>query len=328
MRPPPKSWPPTKGSEPLPNAPRIAPPVSAARPAGKLRGARALSGPLPWLLPALIMLGLFYLYPIAEALRLAFTDARLFDQATEPSLDSIRRVSQSAALPVILQNTLVYTVASVLGQLGLGMAIAILVVRAERARLRGTMALRTLVLAAWVIPAIANGVIWQLLFSEAPFGAINSALRMVGFAPVAWLSDPSNAMLSAVIATIWQGTAYSMILLYAALKSIDPALNEAAAIDNATGFERFWFITLPHLRAALLVNAILILIMTLNMFDTILSLTGGGPGRATEVLSLFAYNTVFQSFELGRGAVLSILLLIISLTLTAAMVVFLPRERK
>jgi len=290
--------------------------------------ARILSGPLPWLLPALGVLGLFYLYPIFEAVRLAFTDARLFDTETQLSMRSISSMVGSSTLGVILRNTLTYTVASVVGQIALGLAIALLVMRAERARLRGTLALRTIVLAAWVIPAIANGIIWQLLFSEAPFGAINSALRLMGVAPVAWLSDPSNAMTSAVIATIWQGTAYSMILLYAALKTIDPALYEAAAIDNARPWERFWFITLPHLRAALVVNAILILIMTLNMFDTILALTGGGPGRATEILSLYAYGTVFQNFELGRGAALSMLLLVISLGLTVVLIALLPRDRR
>ncbi len=285
-------------------------------------------GALPWLLPALAMLGLFYLYPVFEALRLAFTDARLFDADPTFSLVSLQGLADSAVLGTILRNTLVYTLASVVGQIALGLAIALLVVRAERARLRGTLALRTIVLAAWVIPAIANGIIWQLLLSEAPFGAINSALRMVGIGSVGWLSDPDNAMISAVIATIWQGTAYSMILLYAALKTIDPALYEAAAIDDAPMLSGFWCITLPHLRPAILVNAILILIMTLNMFDTILSLTGGGPGRATEVLSLYAYNTVFQGFELGRGAALAVLMLLISLSLTALMLLLLPRGRR
>ena len=292
------------------------------------RNTRHGAGALPWLMPTLLVLGLFYLYPVVEALRLAFTDARLFDTSAQFSLASITSVLDSSTLGVILRNTLVYTLASVAGQVALGLCIALLVVRAERARLRGTLVLRTIVLAAWVIPAIANGIIWQLLFSEAPFGAINSALRLIGASPVAWLSDPANAMASAVIATVWQGTAYSMILLYAALKSIDPALYEAAAIDDATGPERFWFITLPHLRAALLVNAILILIMTLNMFDTILSLTGGGPGRATEVLSLHAYNTVFRNFELGRGAALAVLLLVISLALTALLTLLLPKDRR
>lgn len=298
------------------------------QPAPKQTKPQRSFGALPWLLPALAMLGLFYLYPVFEALRLAFTDARLFDADPAFSLASIQGLADSAALGTILRNTLVYTVASVVGQIALGLAIALLVVRAERARLRGTLALRTIVLAAWVIPAIANGIIWQLLLSEAPFGAINSALRMIGLGPVAWLSDPGNAMASAVIATIWQGTAYSMILLYAALKTIDPALYEAAAIDDAPMLARFWCITLPHLRPAILVNAILILIMTLNMFDTILSLTGGGPGRATEVLSLYAYNTVFQGFELGRGAALAVLMLLISLSMTAVMLLLLPRGRR
>ncbi len=285
-----------------------------------------LAGPLPWLMPVLLFIGLFYLYPILDALRLAFTDASLLDREVSFSLEALSATLGNPALGTVLRNTAVFTVGSMAGQMLLGLAIALMVVRGERHGLRGMLAFRTLVLAAWVIPGIANGIIWQMLFSEAPFGAINSTLRLLGLPPVAWLSDPANAMLSAIIATVWQGTAYSMILLYAALKSIDETLYEAAAVDAATPLERFRFITLPHLRPALTVNAILILIMTLNTFDAILSLTGGGPGRATEVLALFAYSTVFNSFDLAGGSVLSILLLAISLCASVLVAAALPRE--
>ncbi|NDV01203.1 carbohydrate ABC transporter permease [Pseudoroseicyclus tamaricis] len=301
-----------------------APRRAAAPPA--TGGGPAPARPLPWLLPVLFFIGLFYLWPIIDALRLAFTDASLLDREANFSLDAIGAMLGSAALGTVLRNTAVFTLGSVFGQLLLGLAIALLVVRGERNNLRGMLVLRTLVLAAWVIPGIANGVIWQMLFSEAPFGAINSTLRLVGIPPVAWLSNPDNAMMSAIIATVWQGTAYSMILLYAALRSIDDTLYEAAAVDAATPWERLWFITLPELRGALLVNAILIVIMTLNTFDVIISLTGGGPGRATEVLALYAYNTVFYNFDLAGGSVLSILLMAISLTLAAIVAMFLPRS--
>jgi len=195
----------------------------------------------------------------------------------------------------------------------------------ERRRLYGMSLLRTVVLVAWVVPGIANGLIWQMLFSEAPFGAINSTLRLLHIAPVAWLSDPGNAMMSAVISNVWRGTAFSMVLLYAGLKVIDRTLYEAADIDGAGSLQMFRFITLPQMRVTLLVNAILITIQTLNTFDAIISLTGGGPGRATEVISLFAFNTVFRNHDLAGGAVLSVLMLVISLVLSLVYAWFLPQ---
>jgi len=117
-----------------------------------------------------------------------------------------------------------------------------------------------------------------------------------------------------------------MIVMYAALKTIDPVLYEAAAVDGASPLQRFWYVTLPQLRTAILVNMVIITIQTLNTFDAILSLTGGGPGRATEVLSLFTYNLVFRNFDLAGGSVLSVLMLVISLALAMIYARFLPRE--
>ncbi len=292
--------------------------------AGARRPARPRT--LPWLVPLLLVLGVFYLVPILDAARLAFTDATLLDRSEHYTLASARAMLGHADLPAILRTTLVFTGASVVGQQVLGLAIAMLVLRGERRRLPGMTALRTLVLVAWVVPGIANGIIWQLLFSEAPFGAINSFLRQFHVPPVAWLSDPDIAMVSAVVSNVWRGTAFSMIVLYAALKALDPTLYEAAQMDGATALQRFVYITLPLLRPALLVNGILTTIQTLNIFDAIISLTGGGPGRATEVLSLFTFNTVFRNYDLAGGSVLSLLMLVISLLLALAYAAFLPRE--
>jgi multiple sugar transport system permease protein len=132
-------------------------------------------------------------------------------------------------------------------------------------------------------------------------------------------------MMSAVIANVWQGAAFSMIIFYAARRGIDPDLYAAAAVDGATAPARFWFITLPQLRPALLVASVLITIQTLNTFDTILALTGGGPGRATEVLSLFAFNTVFFNLDLSGGSVLALLLVALAMVLTVIYVAVLLR---
>ena len=301
-------------------------PSGTRRPQHRSASSRLVAGPVPWLLPAVLMIGLFYLVPILDALRLAFTDASLLGGDITYGTTSFAAVASDPAMPVVLANTVIFALAAVTGQVLAGLGIALLVVRGERHRLPGMLALRTVVLIAWVVPGVANGLIWQLLFSEAPFGAINSTLRLIGIPAVAWLSNPSIAMVSVVIASIWQGTAFSMIVLYAARKSVDETLYEAAAVDGATAIEQFFFITLPQIRAALLVNAILVTIQMLNAFDTIIALTGGGPGRATEVLSLFTYKMVFSNQELGRGSVLAILLLFISLALALVYSLFLPRQ--
>lgn len=289
---------------------------------------RPLSGSAyPWLLPVILVLGLFYLYPIIDVFRLAFTNQTLLAADSGYSIAKIIEIISNPALPQVLWTTFLFTAGSVIGQQLLGLAIALVVIRAERRRLFGATILRTTVMIAWVVPGIAGGIVWQMLFSEAPFGAINGLLRLGHIPPVAWLSDPDMAIWSATISNIWRGTAFSMIVMYAALKTIDPVLYEAADVDGANAVQMLWHITLPQLRSAILVNVIIITIQTLNTFDAIISLTGGGPGRATEVLSLFTYNVVFRNFDLSGGSVLSVLMLVISLVLAFIYARFLPREQ-
>ena len=206
--------------------------------------------------------------------------------------------------------------------------MAVIVVRAEKRRLFGATILRTTALIAWVVPGIAGGIIWKMLFNEAPFGGLNSLLRLMGMAPVQWLSDPSVVMWSVVLSNVWRGTAFSMVVMYAALKAIDPTLYEAAEVDGASARQKLLYVTLPQLRPAILVNMILITIQTLNTFDAIIALTAGGPGRATEVLSLYTFNVVFRNYNLAAGSVLSILMLVISLGLALVYAAFLPKEDK
>ena len=178
------------------------------------------------------------------------------------------------------------------------------------------MLVRSVVLCAWVMPGILIGVVWQIVLNEGPFGLVNSALGSVGIAPVSWLSDTKLAVLSAVTANIWRGTAFTMLLLYAALYTVNKELVEQSKVDGAGRFRTLWHVTLPQIRPVLLVNMILITIATLNTFDMILSLTGGGPAQATEVLALRTYNSVFVDFNLASGCVFAVFLLLASLILT------------
>jgi multiple sugar transport system permease protein len=119
-----------------------------------------------------------------------------------------------------------------------------------------------------------------------------------------------------VTANIWRGTAFTMLLLYAALHTVNRELVDAAHVDGAGRLRTLWHVTLPQIRPVLLVNTILITIATLNTFDMILSLTGGGPAQATEVLALHTYNSVFVNFNLAGGCVFALLLLVAGLVLT------------
>ena len=269
----------------------------------------------PWLVPAVLLLAAFYAVPILDVARLAFTDATLIRPASGLSTRALGAMLADPALPQILATTALFTGASVIALQVAGLGIALMMVRGERRGLRGMTALRTLILAAWVVPGIAGGLIGGMLLSEAPFGAVNSALRLIGLPPIVWLSDPAMALVSAVIANLWQGTAFSMIVFYAALKGIDPVPHEAAAIEGASPAQTLRHVTLPLLRGAVLVNSVLVTMQTLNTFDAVLALTGGGPGRATEVLALFTFNTVFRNLDLAGGAALALILFALSLSL-------------
>jgi multiple sugar transport system permease protein len=272
------------------------------------------------------VLALFYAVPVLDVARLALSDATLVRPPEGVSLAALRALLRDPALPQVLGTTLAFTAINVVALQAAGLAIALAIVRGEARGLRGMVAFRTLVLAAWVVPGIANGLIWGMLFDEAPYGTLNSLLGMVGAGPVAWLSDPRMALVSAVIANVWQGTAFSMIVFYAARRGIDPVLYEVAALDGASAWRTLRSITLPLLRTAIAVNTVLVSVQTLNTFDSILALTGGGPGRATEVLALFTFNTVFYNLDLAGGSVLALLLLGIGLALAALVHRLLGRE--
>ncbi len=279
-----------------------------------------------WLLPLALLLLATYVWPAIDVIRYSFTDATLLNPEFDYTTATYQAQVANPDLPGILWVTLLFVVSSVVLQLVLGLLVALALHRGMLRGLPGVSFVRVVILCSWIVPGVASGIVWQLMFNEASYGFLNALLRMVGLSPVAWLSDPQIAIWSAVIANVWRGTAFSMILLYAGLLVIPRSLYEAAAVDGATSFKQLWYITLPQLRPILLINTILISIFTLNTFDLILPLTGGGPGRATEVLALYAYNTIFRNFDLSNGAVLAVILLLISLVFTFFYVRLLPKE--
>jgi multiple sugar transport system permease protein len=282
--------------------------------------------PYIWVAPLAVLLLLTYVYPAFEVVRFSFTDATLLNPEYEYTLRSYQALQRNPNLGGLLWITFIFCFASVVFQLLLGLLIALALNRGVYRGLPGVSVVRVIILCSWIVPGVAAGIVWQLIFSEASYGFLNSILRDIGLPAVKWLSRPDMAIWSAVIANIWRGTAFSMILLYAGLVVIPRSLYEAAQVDGASAWRQFWYVTLPQLRPIMLINTILISIFTLNTFDMILALTGGGPGRATEVLSLYAYNLVFRNFDLANGSVTAVLLLGISVVFTFFYIRMLPKE--
>ncbi len=266
-----------------------------------------------WVLPVVVILLLFYIVPIVKVALYSFSSASFFGDKIKFTFRTYSYLLSSNTFWTMLKTTIIFVAISVIAQIGLGFLIAFSVVEGENRNLIGPVVVRTAVLSAWVIPGVIIGIIWKLLLSNASYGILNHYISLLGFERVNFLSSPTIALVSVIIANIWRGTAFSMIILYGGLKQVPAELYEAAEIDGASGLQRVIRITIPQLKQVIFINIALITIYTFNTFDMIMALTGGGPGRATEVLSIYTYNSVFNRWALAPGAGTAMVLLLINL---------------
>ena len=271
---------------------------------------------MPWLSPLLLFIAAFYLYPLVDVVRLSLTDSGNAAAAYRYTTQSYAEVLGSPDFLAMLQVTAIFVGASVLGQWLCGLIIATVLIEGENHRLPGAAFVRSVVLIGWVLPGVVIGIIWKLILEESGSGFISSLLAAIGFPNVPLLSASGPALFWVIVANIWRGTAFSMLMQYSGMKTIPAELYEAATMDGAGFWQQFFHITLPSLRRITMINIVLITIATLNTFDMIVPLTGGGPGRATEVVALYIYNVVFGEFSLGRGAAVAVILMLIGAALT------------
>jgi multiple sugar transport system permease protein len=282
--------------------------------------------PLLWLAPLLLVLSALYLIPLIDVVRLSLTDATDAATPVHYTLASYRTALGSSEFLAMTRLTGIFVSVSIAGQLGFGMLIAALVCEGERRRLRGAGIVRAIVLVGWVLPGVVIGIIWKLLLDESGAGIFAYLAMLMGAHDPIFLSAPMPALLWVTAANIWRATAFSMIMQYAAMKTVPPELYEAATVDGARTLQQFCHVTLPSLRGILLINLVLITIATLNTFDMVLPLTGGGPGRATEVVALYIYHLVFSEFQFGRGAAVAVLLMALGLAVSACYASALRRQ--
>jgi multiple sugar transport system permease protein len=279
-------------------------PTAAASTATRFRGRwlarrqRVLE--LLFLLPAVAFILLFFGYPIVENLIMAF--------------ENYREVWHSSVFSKAARNTLFFTVGSIAGQFTIGLGLALYFQR--KFPLSGL--LRSLLLLPWLIPLLASTTIWKWMLDE-DNGVLNRLLAdlhlvsgHVGQHP-GWLTNPSLALVSAILVNIWIGIPFNATILYGGLRDIPEHLYEAAALDGATGWRAFRYITWPLLRPVVNVVLVLGVVYTLKVIDIILGLTGGGPANATQTIATESYQLSFVQFDFGQGAAAANILIVISL---------------
>ncbi len=279
-----------------------------------------------WLAPALALAASFLLYPMLELVRLSATNATTEGAGYSYTASTLASVAGDPELPRMLFVTLIFVVASVALQLLIGLGLAVLIDSARRRGTWGTMFARASVVSAWVIPGVLIGVLWRILLMENRAGIATYAGSFLGLPSMPFLSSGSFALASVVIANVWRGSAFSMILQFAGLMRIPKELHEAADLEGLTRMQRLRWLILPQLKPILALNLILITISTLNTFDMILPLTGGGPARQTEVIALYMYRAAFYSLEAGRSAAIATVMLALNLALAFVAVRVMRRQ--
>lgn len=259
-----------------------------------------------FLLPAVIWVLVFSIFPLLYALHTSLHSFR-FGRINEfVGLRNFERLFTDTNLHSGLRVTLTFVVAAVLTQMILGFALALLLNR----EMRGKSVLRAIMTLPLFATPVAIGYLGITIFYEEN-GPINTFLSSLGIAKVPWLSNPFWALIAVIIVDIWQWTPFVFLVSLAALQALPPDLYEAAEVDGASSVQTFRYITLPLMAPTLFLILLLRLVESFKVFDIPMSLTLGGPGRATEVYSLFTYRTAMRFFDHGYAAAQGFLLLII-----------------
>ncbi|BAZ10363.1 binding-protein-dependent transport systems inner membrane component [Calothrix sp. NIES-4071] len=263
-----------------------------------------------FLAPALILLGLFIIYPIVYLFFLSFTAGSFTSRGTYwVGLRNYLRLALNPDFWQVIGNTLYFTIATVIPSLVIPLGLAALLNRSMA--LRGV--LRTTYFLPSIVSLVAAGLGFRWLFQTD--GPVNGFLSNFGVAPIPWLGDTFWAMPVLILLSIWKQLGFNMVVFLAGLQTIPPSRYEAAELDGANAWQQFWHVTLPGLRPTLIFVIITTVIFTLRSFEQVYVMTGGGPLNSTNLLVFYIYQEAFAQFDFGYAAAAATVLLAITLIL-------------
>jgi len=286
-------------------------------------------------LPGLILLTLFVLVPFVTAIVLSFFNVN-FNNVAGPKFwgfEQYRRILfDPVTSPIFykaLLNNMTFALIVVPVQTGLAVLLAVML----NVKLKGIAFFRTFFFMPVVFPMSLVAIIWALMFSRDSLGMLNGLLNLFSFGyiqPIDWLGDPNIALLSIALLSVWAGVGFQMVIVLAGLQEIPVELYEAASLDRANSWQRFWNVTIPGLRNTLVFVVIITTIFSLRLFDQVFILTQGGPIDATQTVMLQAVTSAFVEGNVGRASAITVIfvLIIIGITLIQRLVLRQNREVK
>lgn len=267
------------------------------------------------LLPSMILSLLIVMYPFFNGIWISFQKKQLvMGTSSFVGLKNFIILFHRSEYWNAFRNTVIWTLGSVVFQHLIALPIALLL----NQKIKFRFLFRGLFIIPWICPVVVFALLWQWLYNDL-YGLINWLLKEMNFInePILWLGTRDTAMLSAIFANTWRGFAIPMITMLAGLQMIPQELYEAAEMDGASRWYKFLHITLPFLKGPIMVTSLLVSIWTFNNFGTMFLLTRGGPVDATKTLAIMAYETSFINLKMGRGAAVTVTMMIVLLTLSA-----------
>ncbi|MEB3358772.1 MAG: sugar ABC transporter permease [Synechococcales bacterium] len=279
-----------------------------------------------WLLlvPALVLLVAVFAYPIGRAFWLSLFTENLGTQL-EPvfsGLANYGRLIGDGRFWQSLWNTTVFTTVCLALELVLGMGIALVLNQA----FFGRGAVRTIALLPWALPTAVMALAWRWIFND-QYGVVNDILRRLSLigTDITWLGDPTRAMMALIVADVWKTTPFIAVILLAGLQSISRDLYEAHSLEGASPLQSFWAITLPLLTPQIMIALLFRFAQSFGIFDLPRVMTGGGPAGATEMVSLYIYDTVMRYLDFGYGSALVVVTFLLLVVVVAIAAIILTR---
>ncbi len=279
-----------------------------------------------WLmvLPAAAVFAFYITYPLVHTVVLsAYSWSALNPVRTWKGLGNYADLMQDPVLLTALKNNALWILLSLAIQLPLAMLLAVGI----GSSLRRHRVLRTVFFSPLIVPAVAVGLIWTL-FYDPNFGALNALIEQLGLENLTagWLGDPQLATPCIITVSCWRYTGFHMMILLAGLQAIPEEIYEAARIDGAGAWRTFWHVTLPLMKRIVLVDALLITVGSVKIFDLIWVMTGGGPNHASEVLATYMYRSAFSDDRMGYAAAIATVMLALTMLATIIYVRLTGRE--
>ncbi|WP_446715849.1 carbohydrate ABC transporter permease [Bacillus sp. OTU2372] len=273
-------------------------------------------------LPALAVICFFIVYPFLMGIKISFTNWDGFSQTYDyVGFNQYTRLLKDPDTWLVVGNTLIFGIGSTIFQNILGLLYALLLNQSIKAR----AITRTIVYLPVIISPLIMGYIWYFFFAYQG-GALNDLLQFIGLDKINALADPNMNKWIIVFVNTYQFVGVAMIIYLAGLQSISKEYYEAAQIDGASSFQQFKNITLPLLMPSITINMVLNIIGGLKLFDVIISLTGGGPGNASQSMSTFMYDLYFNRQDAGYAATEGVLMAVIILIISLATLIFFKRK--